>query len=151
MTPGVFGAVFAVLFAAHQVGDHWVQTHRQATCKGGRDWAGRLACTGHVVTLTAVKAGFLAVACAVLDLHVAPAAVAAGLAVDAVSHWWADRRFTLAALAARLGKGGFYALGAPRLGRDDNPTLGTGAYALDQSWHVGWLFVTALLIAAGGA
>lgn len=25
-----------------------------------------------------------------------------------------------------------------------NPSLGTGAYALDQSWHVGWLFVSAI-------
>ncbi len=75
----------------------------------------------------------------------------------------------------RLGKGAFYRLGAPRPvsawtesphgdGRDersvslhqagkgdpvpwDNPSLGTGAYALDQSWHWAWLFVAALLTA----
>lgn len=29
----------------------------------------------------------------------------------------------------------------------DNPSLGTGAYALDQSWHWAWLFVAALLTA----
>lgn len=28
----------------------------------------------------------------------------------------------------------------------DNPSLGTGAYALDQSWHFGWLYVAALVI-----
>jgi hypothetical protein len=47
------------------------------------------------------------------------------------------------------GKGEFYRLGAPRRGRDDNPTLGTGAYALDQAWHVGWLFISALIITGG--
>lgn len=73
------------------------------------------------------------------------------------------------------GKDSFYRLGAPRevtaftevitldeedyelhvyptVGLDsprgwDNPSLGTGAYALDQSWHWFWLFVTAALTA----
>jgi len=36
----------------------------------------------------------------------------------------------------------------PRPHRDDNPTLGTGAYALDQSFHIFWLIIAALLIAA---
>lgn len=31
--PTVFAAVFATLFAAHQVGDHWAQTHTQACGK----------------------------------------------------------------------------------------------------------------------
>jgi hypothetical protein len=46
------------------------------------------------------------------------------------------------------GKGEFYRLGAPRAGRDDNPHIGTGAYALDQSFHHLWLLVAALVIAA---
>lgn len=71
--------------------------------------------------------------------------------MDAASHYWADRRTTLRALAAALGAGkaAFFDIGAPRPGHDDNPTLGTGAYALDQSWHIGWLFVAALVVAAG--
>lgn len=185
----VFAAVFVALYAAHQVGDHWVQTGRQAACKGSRDRAGRAACAGHVATLTATKLAFVAAAALTLRLPWHPAWLAAGLAVDAVSHYWADRRFTLAWLAGRLGKADFYRLGAPRPVRGfvldptdpdeahlldvltyevdgralpvhptpgrviprpfDNPSLGTGAYALDQSWHIGWLFVTALIIAAG--
>jgi hypothetical protein len=47
------------------------------------------------------------------------------------------------------GKGEFWHLGAPRPGHDDNPCLGTGAYALDQSWHIAWLFISALVIAGG--
>lgn len=150
----VFAAVFVALYAAHTVGDHWVQTGAQAAGKGAHSAAGRWACTRHVVTLTATKGAFLVAAVLVRDLPLTPAAVAAGLTVDAGSHWWADRRHTLAALAARLGKTDFYALGAPRAGHDDNPSLGTGAYALDQSWHIGWLFVAALIVAglstAGG-
>jgi hypothetical protein len=63
----------------------------------------------------------------------------------------ADVAVVWAALAALIGprKHAFWRLGAPRPGRDDNPVLGTGAYALDQAWHTGWLFIAALII--GGA
>ena len=77
--------------------------------------------------------------------HVVWALLALG--VDAASHYWADRRYTLRGLAGRLGKSEFYELGAPRPGRDDNPCLGSGAMALDQAWHIGWLFVAALILA----
>jgi hypothetical protein len=85
----------------------------------------------------------------VLNLHLHPVALVAALLVDAVSHYWADRRVTLARLAERIGKGEFYRLGAPREGHDDAPHLGTGAYALDQSWHIAWLFIAALIACLG--
>ncbi|MEV8635845.1 transcriptional regulator [Streptosporangium sp. NPDC051023] len=143
-----FAAVFAALFAAHSVGDHWVQTHTQALGKGAPTTAGRLACLRHVATLTATKAAALAALALIAGLTVLPLPLLAGLGVDALSHYWADRRTTLARLAERIGKRGFYQLGAPRPGHDDAPHLGTGAYALDQSWHIGWLFITALIITA---
>ena len=142
-----FAAVFAALFAAHSVGDHWVQTHGQACTKGAPTAAGRLACLRHVATLTATKTAALAALALVTGLTLHPLAFLAGLTVDALSHYWADRRVTLAALAERLGKGDFYRLGTPRPGTADAPHLGTGAYALDQSWHIGFLFVAALIIA----
>lgn len=148
MSPATFAAVFAALYAAHSFGDHWVQTHHQATTKGTPGWQGRAACAYHVLTLTATKAAFLAFMQAVTGLHLSLVAVYAGLLVDAVSHYWADRRTTLAALADRLGKGDFYRMGAPRPGHGDAPHLGTGAYALDQSWHHAWLFIAALIITA---
>ncbi|MET8049808.1 transcriptional regulator [Streptosporangium sp. NPDC005286] len=143
-----FAAVFAALFAAHSVGDHWVQTHGQACAKGAPTVAGRLACIRHVATLTLTKTAALAALALVTGLTLHPLAFLAGLGVDALSHYWADRRVTLARLAEALGKGDFYRLGAPRPGTTDAPHLGTGAYALDQSWHIGWLFVAALIIAA---
>jgi hypothetical protein len=140
-----FAVVFAALYTGHQVGDHWVQTSAQAAGKAAAGWPGRLACARHVATLTVTKAAAVALAVVVTGIRPAAAAVAAGLALDAVSHYWADRRAPLRQLAARLGLSGFYVLGAPRAGRDDNPTLGTGAYALDQAWHIGWLFAAALI------
>jgi hypothetical protein len=127
VTAATFGAAFAGLYAAHAVGDHWVQTGRQAAAKGLRDWVGRRACAAHVATLTAVKLAFLLAVAGVCGMRLSVPWLAVALGVDAVSHYWADRRFTLAGLAGRLGKADFYRLGAPREGRDDNPTLGTGA------------------------
>lgn len=149
--PTVFAASFAALFAAHQVGDHWVQSSCQATTKGGTGWPARTACAKHVASLTVTKLLFLAPVALLLGLTVHPLAALIGLLVDAVSHYWADRRTTLARLAERVGKGTFYRLGTPRPDHDDNPTLGTGAYALDQSWHIAWLIVAALILSIGGA
>ncbi|OAR26022.1 hypothetical protein A8W25_11060 [Streptomyces sp. ERV7] len=148
MHAATFTAVFVVLYVAHSVGDHWVQTSPQSAHKGRPGWVGRLADARHVATLTLTKLALLIPAAALLGLHLSASGVVVGLVVDAVSHWWADRRTTLAWLARVTGKGEFYRLGAPRAGRDDNPHIGTGAYALDQSFHHLWLLVAALIIAA---
>ena len=134
------------MFAAHEVGDHWVQRHHEAIGKGAPGWRGRALCARHVTTLTATKAVALVAAARFGGLRVRPRAVVAALAVDAISHYWADRRSTLAALAERTGKTDFYELGDGKAS-----PCGTGAYALDQSWHVSWLFVAALIVAADSA
>ncbi|MEU2622213.1 transcriptional regulator [Streptomyces sp. NPDC007157] len=149
MQAATFAAVFIALYVAHSVGDHWAQTSHQSALKGRPGWVGRLADARHVATLTLTKLAVLIPAAALLGLHLSVPGTVTGLAVDAASHWWADRRTTLARLAALLGKGEFYRLGAPRAGRDDNPHIGTGAYALDQSFHHLWLLVAALVIATG--
>jgi hypothetical protein len=150
-SPDVLATSFVALFAAHQVGDHWIQTNGQALAKGGKGWAARAACARHVLALAVVKVIALTAAFAVVGLPMRPLWWTAGLGVDAVSHYWADRRTTLRRLAALLGPGkaAFFDLGAPRPGHDDNPSLGTGAYALDQSWHIGFLFIAVLIIAGG--
>lgn len=142
-----FAVVLPALLVAHNVADHWVQTGHQAAVKGQRDWSGRLACVRHVTSYTTVTAGVVAGLWVVLGLPLTITGFAVGQAVSAVTHYWADRRFTLAWLAGLLGKTAFYRLGAPRPDRDDNPTIGTGAYVLDQAWHWLWLFVAALLTA----
>lgn len=138
---GEFAAVFVTLLAAHSVGDHWAQTSRQAQTKGQPGRAGARACLTHVLVLIWVKV--LALGCLVVATgwEPSPVPVAVGLAVDAASHYWADRLTTLAALATRVGKGEFYRLGDPAAA-----PAGTGAYALDQSWHTGWLWVVSLIV-----
>jgi Protein of unknown function (DUF3307) len=148
----VFAVSFVALWVAHQVADHWVQTNHQAAHKGLPGWAGRAACARHVTTYTLTQVLALLAAAAVTGVRSGVLAVAGGVACSAVSHYWADRRTTLAWLAgclSRFGKDGFYRMGMPRPGRDDNPSLGTGAYALDQSFHVLFLFIAALIIAGG--
>jgi Protein of unknown function (DUF3307) len=143
---GVFAAVFAALFVAHQVGDHWVQTERQAKRKALPGRTGRWACARHAGTYTWTGIAFLYLTALVCDIQLASWRVFLGLGISAVTHYVADRRAPLRRLATWSGHREFYQFGAPRPGRDDNPTLGTGAYAMDQSYHHMALWVAALVI-----
>jgi hypothetical protein len=147
MTAATYASVLGTLLVAHQLADHWVQTSHQAGHKHLPGRVGRWNCFKHVATYTAVTAAAVALTAVLLGLPITPAGFVLGQATSAVTHYWADRRTTLARLANAAGLGGFYRLGAPREGRDDNPSLGTGAYALDQSWHWAWLGVAAMITA----
>jgi hypothetical protein len=144
-TAASFAAVAVSFYAAHHVGDQWVQTHHQAMHKGLPGWRGRLPCLRHVYTYTLTTLAFVTGVTTLLGLTVTPWGLLAGQALSAVTHYWADRRSTLGRLADTIGKGEYYRLGSPREGHDDNPSIGTGAYALDQSWHIAWLAVAALI------
>jgi hypothetical protein len=142
-----FAVLLPALLVAHNVADHWVQTHHQAMTKGLPGWPGRWACAAHVATYTAVTAASVGLVWWLFALPLSPAGVAAGQLVSAGTHYWADRGTPLAWLARLIGKHEYYALGAPRRGRDDNPSPCTGAYALDQAWHWVWLAVAAAITA----
>lgn len=144
---GSFAAVFAALLVAHQVADHWIQTDGQAAGKARPGWRGRAACTGHVATYTVTALVALVPVAWLLGVHLPAGHLAAGLAVSGITHWVIDRRWPLVWLAQRAGSARFVRLGAPRPGHDDNPSLGTGAYALDQSAHYLFLFIAALVVA----
>lgn len=138
VSAGTFAAVFAALMAGHQIGDYWVQTNGQATGKGLPGWPGRRACAGHVATYTLTLAVTLGVAWWWLSLPLGAGWVAAGFGVSAVTHYFADRRKPLERVARMIpGKVGFHRAGEG---------LATGAALLDQAWHWGWLFVTALIV-----
>jgi hypothetical protein len=152
------GAAGLALYAGHHVGDYWFQTDHQARHKGDDGREGALSCALHVLSYLATQAACVGLLVFATGLHVSVAGVLAGLAVSGVTHYLADRRehgimFRLARLLP--GKAAFLELGKPRQGvtpdgmvRDDNPTLGTGAWALDQAWHIFWgVFVAALLMA----
>ncbi len=128
------------LYAGHHLGDYWIQTDRQAQNKGECSHAGRLACAGHVATLSATQLVMLTLVAWATGLAIDPVAVVLGLMVNAVSHYWADRRRTLRGLVLALdpvtGKRGFY---------ENAP----GAHlALDQAFHIGWIVPAALITAA---
>lgn len=137
---GSVAVVFVALYVAHQVADHWVQSQHQADCKGEAGWRGRVACASHVATYTVTALLALVAVAWRTGVDLSPGSVAAGLAVSAVTHYIADRRTPLRVLADRAGAGRFYRLNAAGM---------NGAYLLDQSWHIGWLGVAALVI--GGA
>lgn len=148
MDAATFAAVFAGLFVAHSAGDHWVQTSAQSAGKGKPGRVGRLADARHVVTLTVTKVFVLLPVAWLLDLHLSLPGLVLGLGIDAATHWWADRRTTLAWLARVTRKSEFYRLGSKVVDDEGHPShIGTGAYALDQSFHHLWLLVAALIIA----
>ncbi|MEU7222292.1 transcriptional regulator [Streptomyces chrestomyceticus] len=146
-----FAACFIALYIGHLLGDHIIQTSAQAEAKGAQGWPGRLACAGHVATLTLAKAGALGAVVLTLHLPVTLPGLVLGGAVDAASHYWADRRFTLLGLVRAIRRGGYLDYGTVVRKPDkdaDGTGPGTAAYEIDQTWHTLWLGVAALLIAA---
>lgn len=128
----------AAMVAAHQVADHWLQTDGQANTKGGKGWRARVACAAHCASYTAAQALALGGAARWLGVPLSGRNVTAGLAVSAVTHYVADRREPLRKMAEATGHTPFYRLASGGL---------NGAYLMDQSWHYGWIFVAALVIA----
>lgn len=154
----IFAIVGLTLLFAHQFGDHWIQRHTEATAKGAPTDHGRAMCTRHVLNLTTTKAGFLVIVMLATGIRPSLWGVALALAVDGVSHYWADRaafhtgkegrRVTLEKLAHKMGKTDFWNLGKGTVNAEGKPvpSLGTGAYALDQSFHVLMIFIAALIV-----
>jgi hypothetical protein len=143
----IFAVLLPALLVAHNVADHWLQTDHQAANKGLPGWPGRIACARHVVSYTILTTTTTGLLWYAFRIPINPVNFTLGQLISALSHYWADRRFTLARLCAALGKSNFYKLGSPRPECDDNPSLGTGAYVLDQSWHWGWLGIAAFITA----
>ncbi|CAN3980468.1 transcriptional regulator [Kitasatospora purpeofusca] len=160
--PVRFAVSYVLLRAAADVADHWIQTDHQAATKGQHDHnegqssaAGRRACAAHVASYTATQAAVLLAGTRLLGVRLRPAPVAAALALSAVTHYVADRREPVRRLAAATGKARFYTLGTPAhpahpVTADGSyaPTLGTGAYALDQAWHHAAETLAALIASA---
>jgi hypothetical protein len=166
MSAGTFAATGLALYVGHHVGDYWVQTDHQARTKGQAGKHGRTACFDHVLSYTATQMFVFVLVMQVLDLHfphwwTMPLA----LAVSGGTHYMADRREhgLMFWVARKLGKGSFMKLGVPREGIEipqyptsgapefvtDNPQLATGAWALDQSWHLFFgVLIPALIIAS---
>lgn len=144
------------------------QTDKMANHKCDPGPEGTKACLAHVALYSLGSAATVLVLNKTLQLGLSWKGIVLGEAVSAFSHYYADRdRERFAQLVARTGSPAFPALGKPRSNiaafvkaRDgerlpvevvtvgengsetpapfDNPSLGTGGYATDQSWHIGW-------------
>ena len=141
-----FAAAYALLRAAADIADHWVQSDHQAGTKGQHDHndgqssaAGRRACAAHVATYTATQAAALLAGSRLLGIRLRPRQVAAGLALSAVTHYIADRREPLRRLADATGKANFVRLADHGL---------NGGYLLDQAFHHAFETAAALIVSA---
>lgn len=105
-----FGTIFAALVFGHYLADYWVQTDHQSRHKGltGPDsWCGRWNAFKHAATYTLTVSATVLGTGAATGASVDAWAVLALLALNGVTHYIIDRRWTLEALARRLGKGGW--------------------------------------------
>lgn len=164
----IFAGAAMALYAAHHVADYWVQTDHQARHKGDAGARGRWACAQHVLTYMSTQSFCLALLVLATSHSLTdPAPFGAGqffaaMVISGVTHYMADRRAhgLMFWLARRVpGKAAFLELGRPRYVfvadadrhevnvRVDAPQLATGAWALDQAWHIFWgVFVAALVL-----
>jgi hypothetical protein len=136
-------AVYLAMRIGHDTGDHPVQTGWQAANKG-HNWTALLR---HVGTYTLCTSLLVLLAGLLPGVEFSPLGFVLGQAFSATTHGVIDRRPWFAAAMSTIGKAEFYRLGMPRPGRDDNPSLGTGAYALDQWAHRVCLAVAAVITA----
>lgn len=138
----MFATIGLALLLGHLFADYFVQTDHQATHKHLPGAPGRRPCVRHVVGITATQAVFVAAAAATASLYsqapVHADSICLGLALNAATHYWADRRTTFAGLVVATdrfsGKATFYA-------------TPTGAHMLDQAFHGFWVFVAAVVAA----
>jgi hypothetical protein len=135
--PVVFLVALVVLTVAHQVGDHVLQTDRQAANKAGRGGAAVRAMAGHLLTYHAAAAVLLVSTFALLREPLSGAGLAAGLAFSAATHGLLDRRWPVSGLL-RL-------LRAPKFAEATTPVF--GLYQADQALHQLALLVCAVLVA----
>jgi hypothetical protein len=127
-----FGAVTAVLWAAHNVGDHLVQTDHQAGHKA-TSWA---AMAGHVGGYTATQVGALATIRPLLGVRPSLRRLVTAVAFSAVTHAFIDRRWPVKAMLRATRSPAFAEMLTPIC----------GPYQADQALHHACLIGSALIL-----
>jgi hypothetical protein len=133
----VFTVALLALFVAHQIGDHVLQTDRQAATKTERGQRGLRGMLGHLAVYHLMAAGLLITTETVLGLPLPTTGLVVGLAFSALTHALLDRRWPVRAILR--------ATQAPRFADATSPVC--GMYVADQALHQLALLVSALLIA----
>ena len=134
--PVVFLVALVVLSVAHQVGDHVLQTDRQAAHKAGRGGAAVRAMAGHLLAYHGAAGVLLVGTFALLGVPLSGVGLAAGLGFSAATHGLLDRRWPVRGLL-RL-------LRAPKFAEATTPVF--GLYQADQALHQLALLICAILI-----
>lgn len=128
-----YGAMIGVLWAAHDLADHVVQTDHQAANKA-TSWP---AMAGHVGSYTAVQIGAVVALSAVSRTRLHWPCTAAAVALSAVTHAFLDRRWPVRRALELTRSPGFAGMTAPL----------HGPYLADQSLHHAVLAFCAALLA----
>lgn len=133
--------------ALHGLCDHVVQNPADAAVK--REPGGEWACVRHVASYHGAQYAALAVACRVLGVRLPWRAAAAGLLLNAVTHYHLDRGPLLRTLSRWTGKTGYIehcrAVRPGGVVQETGP--GTAWLELDKAWHLGIGAASALLTA----
>ncbi|MFJ9787815.1 hypothetical protein ACIRSS_50150 [Amycolatopsis sp. NPDC101161] len=154
----LFAALQATFADVHPLCDEWIQRHNDAVGKGQPGREGAKHCARHVASYTAGQVAAAVAVTRVLGFRVPLRALAAGAAVNAVTHYVIDRREPLKALARLAGKQGYieHATVQRRDGVVDESGPGTALTELDQAAHraigvLASLTTTWLALRAGGS
>jgi hypothetical protein len=132
--PVALAVLLPVLWAAHNVGDHLVQTDHQAMNKQ-HDWS---AMAGHVGGYQAAQAVAVGAVLAATGLRPNRWALLVGTVVSAATHAFIDRRWPVRKLLMATRSPGFSEMRTPIF----------GMYQADQALHHGCLLIAALVMAA---
>jgi hypothetical protein len=135
--PLVFAVSLLVLLVAHQVGDHVLQTDRQAATKATRGRGAVRAMAGHLIGYHVAAAVLVVGTVKALGLPLTASGVGAGLLFSAITHSVLDLRWPVRALLR--------ATGSPKFAEATAPVC--GMYTADQALHQLCLLISALLIA----
>lgn len=151
-------ALWAFLDVAHDVGDHVLQTDRQALGKASPDrraWVPAMA--GHVVGYHLAQVAAVVAADRLLGLRLRPARIAAAMALSASTHALLDRRWPVRRLMQATGSAGFargtFTIegsrvptgGAEPLDEDQLRVPLNGPYLADQALHRACLLLAAVV------
>ncbi|GAA3831669.1 hypothetical protein GCM10022380_57790 [Amycolatopsis tucumanensis] len=135
----LFGALQAVFSDVHPYCDQILQSSEDATKKGLSGREGAKHCARHVATYTAGQTVASVAVTSVLGYRLPLRALAAGTAVNAVTHYVIDRRepFKRFLRSKFVGKGGYlaHATVQRREGVVDEGGPGTALMEMDQAAH----------------
>ncbi len=133
----VYVVSVTTLMAAHQLGDHVLQSDRQAAHKADPGLTGWSCMALHVGIYHVIATVMLLVAFVGLGLGTPVRGLIAGLAFSAVTHAFLDRRWPVRLILTRMGSPTFAVMQSPV----------NGMYVADQALHYACLWISAILIA----